>query len=268
MVILPGRTEYIEKYGLVISDLAKAGWGALVIDWRGQGMSDRFLPDARMGHVSHFADYQRDLDVILTAADELAPGPKPWLVHSMGGCIGFRGLLHGKRPSAVSFSAPMLGLSQSDLLTKALHLLSFALRPLDRGKTYAPTTGPDFGLPGMNFDENNLTTDRKQFDRMKAQINDTPELALGGPSLRWTCEAIREMSALARQPAPDVAALFGLGSDEAIVSPKAIRDRVAAWASASLSEFSDAKHELMMERSEIRDEFLRQTLSLFDANTR
>ena len=37
MLILPGRTEYVEKFGLVVSDLAATGRGALVVDWRGQG---------------------------------------------------------------------------------------------------------------------------------------------------------------------------------------------------------------------------------------
>jgi len=263
-LILPGRTEYIEKYGLVVRDLAAAGWGALVIDWRGQGLADRLAPDPRMGHVARFADFQHDLDAYLGAADHIVPGPKPWLVHSMGGCIGLRGLIRGARPPAVAFSAPMLGLAQPGFLTGALRGLDALLRPLGLDIRYAPTTGPDFGLPGMTYETNNLTTDRAQFDRMKAQIGADPRLSLGGPSLRWMAEALAEMAALSALPSPDLPALFGLGGDEAIVSPAAIRARAARWPGAALAEYPGAKHELTMEREDVRSDFLARMIALFD----
>ncbi|MEY4305747.1 MAG: hypothetical protein RIT52_1922, partial [Pseudomonadota bacterium] len=34
--LLPGRTEYIEKYGRAASDLAQRGYATVSIDWRGQ----------------------------------------------------------------------------------------------------------------------------------------------------------------------------------------------------------------------------------------
>ncbi|WP_323037446.1 alpha/beta hydrolase [Pararhodobacter sp.] len=264
VMILPGRTEYIEKYGLVVRDFVAAGWGAFVLDWRGQGLSDRLLSDPLIGHVARFFDYQRDLDAALQAADRLAPGPKPWLVHSMGGGIALRGLMRGKRPPAVAFSAPMLGLHQSHMLTKALRGLSALLGPLGLDTGYAPTTGPGYGLPSMTFDDNNLTTDRVQFDRMKAQITQTPALSLGGPSLHWMGEAAREIASLNALPSPDLPALFGLGGDESIVSPQAIRARVATWPKARLHDFPGAKHELMMERDAVRRAFLHEALALFD----
>lgn len=268
VMILPGRTEYIEKYGLVIRDLAAAGWGAIVIDWRGQGLSDRAVADPLIGHVEQFSDYQLDLDAALEAADRLAPGQKPWLMHSMGSCIGLRGLMRGKRPPSVAFSAPMLGLNQPGAITGGLRALSTVLRPFNLDKGYAPTTGPNFGLPGMCFEDNNLTTDRDQFARMKAQITVTPALSLGGPSLRWMAEAGAEMAALAAIPSPDVPALFGLGGAEAIVSAKAIRDRVATWPKATLHDYPGAKHELTMEREDVRRDMLSRTLALFDQETR
>lgn len=268
VMILPGRTEYIEKYGLVIRDLAQAGWGSFVLDWRGQGLSDRLVADPLIGHVERFADYQRDLDAALAAADQLAPGPKPWLAHSMGGCIALRGLMRGKRPTAAAFSAPMLGFNQPALLLGALRTLSTALRPFGRDTGYAPTTGPNFGLPGMSFDDNNLTTDREQFDRMKAQIIEHTALALGGPSLRWMAEASVEMASLAAMPSPNVPTFYGLGGAEIIVSPQAIRDRVAKSPSATAHNYPGAKHELTMERDDVRSDFIARVLTLFDRETR
>ncbi|GAB4268923.1 MAG: alpha/beta hydrolase [Pararhodobacter sp.] len=260
VLILPGRTEYIEKYGLVVADLAAAGWGALVVDWRGQGLADRLAGDPRMGHVGAFGDFQRDLDAVLAAADVLAPGPLPWIAHSMGGCIALRGLMRGLTPPAVCFSAPMWGLANPAPLQAALRVAAGVARALGRDAIYAPTTGPAFGLPSMSFEVNNLTTDRAQFDRMKAQITDDPRLSLGGPSLRWMGEALSEMAALARRPSPDIAMLVGLGGAEAIVSPRAIRDRAGRWPRGELVEYPGARHELLMERPEVRDGFIARIL--------
>ena len=263
VLILPGRTEYIEKYGELVRDLGAAGWGALVVDWRGQGLGDRALRDPLCGHIGDFAEFQRDLDAVLTAAEDLAPGPLLWIAHSMGGCIALRGLMRGKTPPAVAFSAPMLGLPLPPVQAALLRLVTPLARLLGADTGYAPTTGPAYGLTSMSFEVNNLTTDRAQFDRMKAQVLTDTRLSLGGPSLRWMGAALREMAALAALPAPAVPALFGLGHDDTIVAQPAIRHRADGWPSAALIDYPGAKHELLMERPEVREDFLARTLTLF-----
>lgn len=260
VLILPGRTEYIEKYGPVVADLAAAGRGAAVVDWRGQGLADRALADPLKGHVGDFAEYQRDLDAVLAALD---PAPRHWLAHSMGGCIALAALMRGLPCRAVTFSAPMLGPVQPRHLTLLAELLGALARPLGVDTGYAPTSGPAFGLPSMTFETNILTTDRAQFERMRAQILDDPRLALGGPTLRFAARAIAEMRRLSALPSPAVPALFGLGGDEAIVSAEAVRDRARRWPGAVLIDYPGARHELTMERPEVRDDFLRRALAHF-----
>jgi lysophospholipase len=264
LLILPGRTEWIEKYAEVAGALGRAGWGVFALDWRGQGLSDRLAPDARLGHVARFTDYQIDLHAALAAAGEAAPGPLPILAHSMGGCILLRALAGGLRPPAVAFSAPMWGLDNPPVGLRAALRLGAALRgPFGRDIAYVPTTGPEYGLISTAFEGNLLTSDRAQFDRMKAQLAAHPDLALGGPSLRWIAAALVEMRALRRLPAPEVPALIGLGGNERVVSARAIRDRVARWPGAELVEYPAAEHELMMERDEVREDFLARALALF-----
>ena len=261
VLILPGRTEWAEKYALVAGALAARGWGAVAIDWRGQGLADRALADPRIGHVDDFAEYQLDLRAVLDWAAPL--GPMPWLAHSMGGCIALRGLVEGLRPPAVAFSAPMWGLATAGWMQAAVGLKARLVRPFGRDRGYTPTTGPDYGLPGMAFDLNPLTRDRGLFDRMKAQIAAEPRLALGGPSLAWSGAALAEMGRLARAPSPSVRALIGLGGSETIVSPRAIRDRAGRWPGAELVSYPGAEHELLMERPEVRDDLLDRAVALF-----
>jgi lysophospholipase len=264
VLILPGRTEWIEKYACVVRTLAGAGWGAFVLDWRGQGLSDRLAPDARLGHVARFSDYQIDLHAALAAAETLAPGPLPIIAHSMGGCILFRGLVNGLRPPAVAFSAPMWGLDQPPSGLRSILRMGAALRsPFGRDVAYVPTTGPDYGLVSMGLEGNVLTRDRAQFERMKAQLVAHPDLTIGGPSLRWLAGALIELRALARLAAPEVPALIGLGGSERVVSPGAIRARAEGWRAAELVEYPEAEHEILMERPEVRDDFLARALALF-----
>ncbi|MCC5988019.1 MAG: alpha/beta hydrolase [Pararhodobacter sp.] len=264
VLILPGRTEWIEKYGLVVAELARAGWGALVIDWRGQGLSERLAEDPLLGHVRDFADYQLDLAAAIEAAEELGCGSMPMLCHSMGGCIALRALVDGWQAPAVAMSAPMLGLPQNAALRAGVAAMARLSRPLGRDTDYVPGTGPDFGLRGMSFDLNDITRDAVQFARMQAQLVAEPGLALGGPSLRWTGRALAEMAALRRLPAPDVPALIGIAGNERIVSNDAIRERLAGWPTAEAAEYPGAEHELMMERPEVRDDFLSRVLALFE----
>ena len=41
MCICPGRGEYIEKYFEVVADLRRRGYAVAIMDWRGQGGSER-----------------------------------------------------------------------------------------------------------------------------------------------------------------------------------------------------------------------------------
>src|SRR4051812_5295859 len=80
-----GRTESLEKYFETAAALHGRGFTVLLHDWRGQGLSQRLLPDRLRGHAEGFdaflADYDRLLEVY---AGHL---PRPWLMvgHSMGG---------------------------------------------------------------------------------------------------------------------------------------------------------------------------------------
>jgi len=57
VLLFPGRTEYVEKYGITAAELARRGLAVMAIDWRGQGLADRLLPDPLVGHVETFSDW-------------------------------------------------------------------------------------------------------------------------------------------------------------------------------------------------------------------
>ena len=126
VLIFPGRTEYAEKYGRTARDMHDRGFAAISVDWRGQGLADRFLPDVRTGHVGTFTDYQRDVAAVVAALEAL-DAPRPWylLAHSMGGCIGLRSVMDGLPVAACAFSGPMWGIKISAALRPAAWALSW-----------------------------------------------------------------------------------------------------------------------------------------------
>lgn len=219
VLLFPGRTEYIEKYGRVAADLVAGGYHVLTIDWRGQGLSDRLHSDPKIGHVEAFADYQNDVAALVQQAGKLAlPGPRFLLAHSMGGAIGLRALHQGLAVNATVFCAPMWKINVSIAVRPFARWISFAMRSAGRGLAFVP------GRSGMTmrdnpaFPDNGLTNDRNHWDYMVAQVQADEALALGGPSVRWFDEALRETRALrALGPPRDRPTLTGIGTADSIV---------------------------------------------------
>ena len=268
VVLLPGRTEYIEKYGRAAADLRARGWGTVTLDWRGQGLADRLLSDTMTGHVGQFLDYQRDLQAVLDwVAARGLPGPLVLMAHSMGGAIGLRTLLGPHPFAAAVFSAPMWGIRIPVWHRPAAAVVSRLARPLRMQHRYAPTTSNRSYVASVPFEGNLLTGDREMWDWMRAQVQGVAEFALGGPSIGWLRTALDECAALARLPAPRLPADVALGTLERIVEPGPIRHRLATWPGAQLDLMPGVRHEVMMEGAPIRRRFFDRACQLFDDST-
>ena len=267
VILLPGRTEYIEKYGRTAASLAAAGYATLSVDWRGQGLADRPLRDASVGHVGDFAEYQADMTALLAFA--AASGlPQPWylMAHSMGGCIGLRSLMRGVPVRAAVFSSPMWGIVLPKGAGPLVRVATTAARWVGLDHLRMPTTPKRTLVIDAPFAGNDLTTDAGMWDYMRAQAMAHPDLTLGGPSLGWMRAALRECAALAGLPSPPYPMLCGLGRLERIVEVQPIQDRVARWPGARLDLYDGAEHEVLMERPALRDAFVTRAVALFEAN--
>jgi lysophospholipase len=193
--------------------------------------------------------------------------PEPYflIAHSMGGCIGLRALMQGLPVQAVSFSAPMWGILFHPPAKRALAwALSSLLYPFKLAEMRAPGSSIGPYLLEVAFEDNQLSCDPQMFEMMRHHLQELPDCALGGPSLRWLNEALREMLALHRRRAPNAPALCFVGGLATIVDPRRIQQRMAHLPGARLKVVPQAKHEFMMERPEIRGAFYRETIAHFD----
>lgn len=263
ILLFPGRTEYIEKYGLTAQSFNDQGYAMIAVDWRGQGMADRLLDDPFVGHVGQFSDYQLDVGAVMDAVRQLGlPEPFHLIGHSMGGCIGLRALYEGLPVEKVAFTAPMWGilLGMPKPLGRAIAATMRLLRQQDRRAVTTPKVAYVLESP---FENNTLTTDRAMWDYMVKQAQDQIQFTLAGPSFHWVDITLREMDELARKPAPAQPCLTFLGSNERIVDPQAIKDRMASWQNGKLQIIGRAEHEILMERPDVQQPAVAQIAAHF-----
>ncbi|MGR3322561.1 MAG: alpha/beta fold hydrolase [Pseudooceanicola sp.] len=267
ILLFPGRTEYVEKYGRAARDLAARGYATLAVDWRGQGLGDRMTADPLRGHVGRFADFQRDVAAVLRAARAMDL-PEPWHLvgHSMGGCIGLRALHEGLPVASAVFTAPMWGIPIPPLLRPLARLWAFAGKAFGLGHLWAPGVVRDAYVLVEPFEGNKLTRDADMYDYMRRQTLAHRDFALGGPTLGWVHEAFRETRALSRLPAPGYPTLTFLGTNERIVDVPAIRARMADWPDGRLEDVPGGEHEVMMDAPETRRALFDAMAAHFDAH--
>lgn len=237
----------------MIARLRDLGLATVVIDWRGQGLSDRPIPGRSVGHVGDFAEYQDDLATVLAhpAVNDL-PDRRVLFAHSMGGCIALRALVDGIDARAAVFSAPMWGINMSPLVRSFATVLIWAGQRARRTRMYLPGTGETSYVATQPFEGNLLTHEPAQYARLAGHLVAHPELGLGGPSLGWLAAANAEMKALAALPPPQLPILTFVGTDEAIVSTEAIRRESARQPGAELVVCDRARHEIFMESARVQ----------------
>ena len=84
IIFSPGRTEFIEKYLETAADFIERGFNVLIVDPRGQGLSDRLLDDKIKSHIEDFGDYVDDLAYAVKELSPSLPQPHVLMGHSMG----------------------------------------------------------------------------------------------------------------------------------------------------------------------------------------
>jgi lysophospholipase len=262
--VFPGRTEFIEKYFEVVRDLQARGFAVAVLDWRGQGLSERALSDPRKSHVGNFSEYEIDLstfvkDIVLPDC----PPPLFALGHSMAGTVLIRAAAKGNRWfDRIVLSAPMIRFARSQTRRMA-RPVTRVMRMLGMGSAYIPG-GDATVLASQPFVGNLTTSDPVRHARTAAVIEAEPALGLGSPTVAWADAAFRAMAEFAspaypariRQPLLIAAA----GRDQ-LVSTPAIEEFAIHLRAGSHLMIAGAQHELLMEQDHYRGQFF----AAFDA---
>lgn len=257
VVLLPGRTEFIEKYASeVVGELGARGYAVAAMDWRGQGLSDRMLPDHDKGHIDDFATYVADFQLFLERVVAQATRPVIALGHSMGGHLALRALAeHGPGPFAAAvLVAPMTGLKREAVLRSLLMLVPPRARLEER---YLPGTGP-YRAAMQVFPGNVLTRDARRFRFTEQWFAADRRLALGGPTFGWARQAARSLSLLRTAGYLERIALPVLlvsAAADTLVEPATHAPAARRLRRGALLSIAASRHEVLMETDAVRAVF-------------
>jgi lysophospholipase len=255
ILIFQGRTEFIEKYGTTIQKFLDRGYSVAAIDWRGHGLSDRLSDRPTLGHVQDFKDYQFDVAELLKfVEDQKLPEPFTLLAHSMGGAIGLRAIQNGLNVQKTIFSAPMWDIAVNNVGDQLIKVYCKTLGRFVTRETLVPSTNIRNASFIQGYDGNNLTNNPEEYEIRKKQLAEHLELEVGGPSIGWVTQALDDTRKLRAKELPDIDTLCFVGSNENIVSKKAIRKLMERWESGELVMFDGAQHELLIEESKVTEQ--------------
>lgn len=258
VVLLTGRGEFVEKYATeVVGELLGRGFAVFALDWRGQGLSDRALPDRDKGHIDNFDTYVADLGLFLDKiVGPAAPRPVVALCHSMGAHILLRHLSEtGNRLFKAALTvSPMTGLQREAFLRSVLMLMPVVPAVEQR---YLFGTGP-FLLLAREFHSNFVTHDERRYRFTEDWYKADPRLSLGGPTIGWARQAARSMTA-ALAPGYleriDLPVLMLSAGEDRLVDPTSHIPVAQRLPKGELVTIEGARHEIMMETDGIRAQF-------------
>ncbi len=254
VLLLNGRTDFIERYHEPIAELQARGFAVWMLDWRGQGASQRIAPDPTQNHVDRFTDYLADVEHLLDTLvlPRLGGRPLVLMAHSMGGHLGAH--LLSRRPELFSravLCAPMVDFVRGVRIHRRVAAILAQLACLRPGMVYrfGPGTAPEIDTD-RPFDGNPLTSCPNRYAARSALMRAHPKLLVGGASWGWlraclaSTIALNRTSTIRRIQMPVLIAIAGA---DRLVDNAAIRQFARRLPCGQVLEFPGARHELLNE---------------------
>jgi lysophospholipase len=195
LVILPGRTEPIEKYAEVVYDLMQTPAGKnmdfYLMDHRGQGQSGRMASTTDMGHIDRFENYVSDVETFIKLQNlDKRCEHKFLLAHSMGAGIATAYILkHPKTFEKVVLSSPMLKILTKPYAYGTARAIVETMVTAGRGAKFA--IGQKGFNSGAKFEDNTFTTSPERFKMAMGMFETYPSTKVGGVSNRWILEIMK-----------------------------------------------------------------------------
>lgn len=261
IVIIPGRTEPTRKYAEVVWDLRDEKVDFFLMDHRGQGYSERMLTDPHKGYVEKFEHYIDDFDKFLQQQVLNQGYEKIYLIaHSMGGAIGlYHHILKGRTFDKIVAVAPMLEVETGSFShTFTLNYLRF-LTVMGLGENYVH--GADRGSVDFPFENNEVTHSEARFLMARDLERDNLFLVMGGATNHWVVEALAAGRKISRKKKKlrDVPILMLQAGQDTFVRSRR-QNKVCKLKNCRKVRFEDAKHEILMESDDIRNDAMKEII--------
>lgn len=256
VVLVTGWSEFIEKYFETVRDLQSRGLNVAMMDWRGQGLSDRESPRAAKWR-DYFRVLSDDLQAFLeTHVKPRFGGPYVLMSHSMGGLPALMLLAKGYDGfSRAVLCAPMTRLfpeAQNRIVGAAASLanaIGFARAETARSRDHAEI-----------FDGNIFTSDKARHARFRDLKLAEPKAASTTPTYGWVAAAMKasaEIHAPGALKDVKIPVLIVTAGNEQQIDGGDHDIIASASGNISLEVIPGALHEILMERDSIRALYFR-----------
>lgn len=270
IVLVQGRTEAYIKYAEVFFDLTEQGYAVFMLDHRGQGLSARMLEDPHKGHVELFQQYADDQQqFIANVVQPNSRGPLLLLAHSMGGAVAVQ--LLSQQPKlfkAAVLSSPMIAPNAEILFGERdgcglETAVGWACSDCYAGFVSQPYVD-------QPFEENILMSSQARYQQFRKMFREYPQAQLGGPTWQWlnqACAVSDLMPKMAQQIQVPVL-LLQAGADQAVSNDAQVefcKTLASHCAGGQVQRIEGAKHELLFERDDYRNQAMSKLSQFFEA---
>lgn len=259
ILLLTGRSDYMERYFETMRELIARGFCVASFDWRGQGDSQRLLKDRLRGHIGSFKAYDEDLR---TAMEQLVrahcPGPYYALAHSTGGHILLRSILRETWFSKAIVTSPLMDLNYGAWPRWLARFLAYVMAQAGLSWIILPGMRKQPYMTG-DYVDNPLTLESRRWERDAGTLRRHPDLAVGGATFGWlnaAMDSINQIKDGSFAKGPKCPVLMVLAGRERVVNNAAAQNFARRVPGVSLVHIQDSLHEILMERDVIRQEFL------------
>lgn len=263
VLLQQGHNEFIEKYFETIQEFLDRSFNVVTFDWRGQGMSDHQLKDIHKSFIRSFKRHDKDLKYILeNIIIENFPKPLIGIGHSMGGCIMLSSFYD--LPNTFSkgiLSAPMLGFKNEKLLKAASSFMNIFKKDTD----YLLGSKPNMGKE-TSFEDNDLTSDPKRYNRTLKLVRKHPNIRLWGVTNAFAKAVNKRLKVIRKKNWAEEINLNILiinNKKDRVVDANKINIMAKRLKNCQIIEFKNTEHEIFMEKDSSRkilwnklDEFL------------
>ena len=269
VIILGGRADFIERYFETMHDMMSRGFCVAALDVRGQGGSQRLIGNPLRGHINRFEQYDEDVRSFMTQV-VLPDCPPPYyaIAHSTGGNIILRTLRHRNWFKKCVLVSPLLGLRYGAWPVPVVRVLTALATVLGLGWAYLPGQRHT-PLGRVDFVGNPLTSDQRRWNRDSGVLETSPGLGVGGPTYSWLRAAMQSIDLLRKlKSAKDLRCpvLIVAAGRELVVDIEATYRFSHKVTGVSMVVIREALHEIMLERNEVRAQFLAAFDAFVDEN--
>ena len=267
IVISHGFCESSEKYREFIKTLNKNNYAVYIIDHRGHGQSGRLGIDNSQINVEDFNYYVEDLKTFLDSIvmPDLNNRNLYLYAHSMGGAIGTLFLeKYNQYFKKAILNCPMMKIDTGKYPYIVAKILAKTMCMIRMGNRYLPGQSAFNGKPDLI---SSATSSQKRYDSYFNKQLEHKYLQTSGGSFNWIKQAFKGIKELFKKEninniKADIL-LFQAGKDT-FVKPEGHNKFVSLAKTCEFVRIEDAKHEIYIERDEIRNPYIEKVLDFYN----